>query len=225
MRMTFQNMLLFTAGIMIFGGFMQRMVQPAGHSTIKDLPAQNTRALQQDANNRQPVFTPPPNKSDIQNEDNHESEVEAEPVPPAPPSLAQTHDSRNPSPSFGGQNIKLLHTSASGSYSAPVSINGADMVMLVDTGASYVALTQEDARAIGIWPTAPEYNVPVSTANGQVMAAHGMIPVITIDNIRVGDVDCLVLPQEALQQSLLGMSFLNRLSSFSFENGDLELRQ
>jgi aspartyl protease family protein len=87
-----------------------------------------------------------------------------------------------------------------------------------------VALSYEDAENAGLRPRNLDFNVPVSTANGAVKAARVTLDRVEIDRVRVEDVDALVLPKGALHGTLLGMSFLSRLSSFKSENGVLTLK-
>lgn len=97
--------------------------------------------------------------------------------------------------------------------------------MLVDTGASTVALRHEDARRVGPRPDDLDFDIPVSTANGIVNAARIRIDRIEIGGIRVEDINGMVLPKGALAGSLLGMSFLSRLRSFEVRDGVLNLRE
>jgi aspartyl protease family protein len=97
--------------------------------------------------------------------------------------------------------------------------------MLVDTGASVVALSHEDAQRMSLSIASGEYTEQVATANGIVQAAAVTIPEVQLDNIIVRDVDAVVLPPGRLMTSLLGMSFLGRLSTFEMSNGRLVLGQ
>jgi len=115
----------------------------------------------------------------------------------------------------GGQN---------GHYVVDAAINNQPIKVLVDTGASAVALSAEDADRVGLHPNLLTYDVPVSTANGLVKAARVKLDKVEIDSVRIDNVDALVLPQGALSGTLLGMSFLSRLSSFSSEGGKLTLK-
>ncbi|MEP6827065.1 MAG: TIGR02281 family clan AA aspartic protease [Aestuariivirga sp.] len=115
----------------------------------------------------------------------------------------------------GGQN---------GHYVIDASINSQRITVLVDTGASVVALSYDDAERVGLHPHSLTYDVPVATANGATKAARAKLSKVEIDNVRVDDVDALVMPQGALEGTLLGMSFLSRLSSFKSENGTLTLK-
>lgn len=111
-----------------------------------------------------------------------------------------------------------------GHYFVRAQINNQLVDALVDTGASAVALSYEDADRVGLHPHTLDYTVPVSTANGQTKAARVKLSKVEIDNVRVDDVDAYVMPQGALQGTLLGMSFLSRLSSFKSEGGTLTLK-
>ena len=117
-----------------------------------------------------------------------------------------------------------LKANEGGHFVTKADINGSSIRVLVDTGASLVALSYEDAQDAGLRPGNLDFNVPVSTANGTAQAARVKIDRIDIDNIIVEDVDGLVLPDGALQGTLLGMSFLSRLDSFKVEGGVLYLK-
>jgi aspartyl protease family protein len=111
-----------------------------------------------------------------------------------------------------------------GHYVINARINKSDIQVMVDTGASVVALSYEDAQSAGLRPNTLDYDVPVNTANGSVKAARAKLDRVEIDNIHVDGVDALVLPKGALNGTLLGMSFLSRLISFKSENGVLTLK-
>jgi len=111
-----------------------------------------------------------------------------------------------------------------GHFITAADINGTSVRVLVDTGATAVALSYEDAHSVGLSPGNLDYDVPVSTANGITKAARVRLDRVVIDGVEVEDVDGLVLPEGALAGTLLGMSFLSRLSSFRVEDGVLYLR-
>ena len=117
-----------------------------------------------------------------------------------------------------------LKATVNGHFITTASINGNDIRVLVDTGATMVALSYEDAGNVGLRPSDLDYNVPVATANGVAQAARVSIGRIEVEGIRVDDVDGLVLPEGALHGTLLGMSFLSRLRTFKVEDGVLYLR-
>ena len=117
-----------------------------------------------------------------------------------------------------------LKAGQNGHFIVKAEINGRNVKVLVDTGASAVALSYEDAKDIGLHPGSLDYNVPVSTANGVVKAAGVNLDKVEIDGVRVSDVQGLVMPQGAMRGSLLGMSFLSKLRSFKVEDGVLYLK-
>ena len=100
-------------------------------------------------------------------------------------------------------------------------INGASMRMLVDTGASLVTLTPEDARAAGISRGELVFNHRVSTANGSARMAQTTLREVRIGQLSVYDVPAAVM--ENLNISLLGMSFLARLQSYEMRDGKLTI--
>lgn len=95
---------------------------------------------------------------------------------------------------------------------------------LVDTGASYVALRDSDARNAGIYTSWADYTYPVRTANGETKAALVTLDEIEIDGIRVDGVKAFILQDDQLAINLLGMSFLSRLESVEARGGELILR-
>jgi aspartyl protease family protein len=112
-----------------------------------------------------------------------------------------------------------------GHYVTTASIEHMPVDVLVDTGASKVALSYEDAERIGLKPFALRFDQPVATANGIVEAATVTLRRIEIENVVVHDVDGMVLPEGAMRGTLLGMSFLSRLRGFRMSDGTLYLEQ
>jgi len=101
------------------------------------------------------------------------------------------------------------------------SVNGAAVRLLVDTGASLVVLTRQDARAAGITPGELVYSHQVSTANGAARMARVTLREIRIGQLSIYDVPAAVL--ENLNISLLGMSFLTRLQGYEMRDGRLTI--
>ena len=96
--------------------------------------------------------------------------------------------------------------------------------MLVDTGATTVALTYEDAASAGIRPFPGDFTRRVSTANGSVAVAPVRLREVRIGDLTVRDVDAVVVPSGRLGTSLLGMSFLRHLGGFDIADNRLTLR-
>ena len=103
-------------------------------------------------------------------------------------------------------------------------VNNRAASFLVDTGASYVALRDADARNAGVYTSAADYTHPVRTANGTTNAAFIKLDKIEIDGITVRDVNAFVLPDAQLGMNLLGMSFLSRLESVEARGDELVLK-
>jgi aspartyl protease family protein len=117
-----------------------------------------------------------------------------------------------------------LKAGQNGHFVVKAEINGTHVKVLVDTGASAVALSYEDASDIGLRPKNLDYDIPVSTANGIAKAARVMLDEVEVNGVRVSDVQGMVMPQGAMRGSLLGMSFLSKLKSFKVEDGVLYLK-
>jgi aspartyl protease family protein len=118
----------------------------------------------------------------------------------------------------------VLHKARGGHFETSVGIGPVTVPVLVDTGASSVALRYEDAMRIGIDPDDLSFTRTVLTANGRASAAPIRIPEIRLGAILRTDVEGVVLEEGLLDQSLLGMSFLSTLSSMQMQTDELRLR-
>jgi aspartyl protease family protein len=88
-----------------------------------------------------------------------------------------------------------------------------------------VALNETSAARFGLRPSRGDYNAAVTTANGTVKAARTRIAMLELGGLIVRDVDAMVLPDEALSENLLGLSFLSKLRRFEYTNGRMVLEQ
>lgn len=127
-------------------------------------------------------------------------------------------------PDTAGERVLVVDADLSGHYTLHPTVEGRRTTMLVDTGATLVALTSDDAFAAGFRPLASDFKGQVTTANGVVAVASVRIREMTIGDIVVRNVDAIVMPRGVLDRSLLGMSFLRRLSGFEMSRGRLTLR-
>jgi aspartyl protease family protein len=118
----------------------------------------------------------------------------------------------HPAPEVSGGAAQVMKA-ADGHYWTEASVNGHEVRFLVDTGASAVSLTQSDARRLGIEPASLDYTTRVMTASGPARAARVKLDSIAVGEAQVRDVDALVI-ENGLNTSLLGMSYLGRLSQF-----------
>ena len=112
-----------------------------------------------------------------------------------------------------------------GRFRADGRIDGRELQFTVDTGASIVALTADDAAQLGIHPSATEYTMLIRTANGTVRAAPTTLDMVEVGDIMVHDVAAVVMPDGALSDNLLGLSFLSRLRHFEYSEGKMVLEQ
>ncbi len=123
-----------------------------------------------------------------------------------------------------GERAVKIRRRPDGHFVARTELNGFAMTMLVDTGASTVVLRPADAQKLGIDVDRLRYSVPVQTANGTTYAAAIKLKRVAVGSIQFNEIDALVAKPGALRDSLLGMSFLNRLKSYEFSGDLLTLR-
>jgi aspartyl protease family protein len=143
---------------------------------------------------------------------------------PAPVMMAsRTAPPAEPAPS--NSRSVTVPRNGNGHFQVEGRINGRRLDFMVDTGASVIALTSSDAAMLGIHPAQRDFRVTVKTANGTVMAAPAELDRVEISDLTVRNVAALVLPDGALSENLLGLSFLSRLRSFTYSNGRLVLEQ
>jgi len=110
-----------------------------------------------------------------------------------------------------------------GDFAITAQINGARVAMVLDTGASSVVLTREDAKAAGLPLEVLAYTVPIDTANGRARAAPVRLDRVAVGGLVERSVEALVAQPGQLRMSLLGMSFLNRLQSWEVRGDRLLL--
>lgn len=126
-------------------------------------------------------------------------------------------------PVTGEPGTAYLSRDMTGHFHADALVNGTHVRFLVDTGASDVALSDADARRIGIDFSRLSFTIPYSTANGIIYAARVRLDEVTVGGVTLRDVDASV-SQGGLDSSLLGMSFLGRLGSVEVRGERLVLR-
>lgn len=116
-----------------------------------------------------------------------------------------------------------LRASADGHYYARAEINGRPLDVMVDTGASMVALTYEDADRLGLSLRASDFTATVQTANGTAAVAPVVLDRVTIGHVTVRNVRAAVSERGRLAKTLLGMSFLGQLQRVDISQGRLLL--
>jgi aspartyl protease family protein len=141
------------------------------------------------------------------------------PAPPARLAAVQTDE-----PALLGRRARLP-ADARGHFTADFRLNGYDIPAMIDTGATVVAINLSTARRIGVVLTPSDFAYSVTTANGKTKAAAVTIDTVQIGKIYVDKVPAVVLEDSALGGTLVGMSFLKRLSKYEVENGAMILQQ
>ena len=110
-----------------------------------------------------------------------------------------------------------------GQFVVDAEVNDVTVRFLVDTGASDVTLTPSDARRLGFDLQDLSFHRTYWTANGTVQGAP-----VRLDNVEIGPISLQNVQASVnaadMELSLLGMSFLSRLSSYEVTRGTLTLR-
>ena len=114
-------------------------------------------------------------------------------------------------PSKGGQVV--LHADSGGHFYVTARINNKSSIrLIVDTGATMVTLSYEDAKRLNIDTSYKKEPITISTANGITTAYKIKLNHIQIGNIALSNIDAIVVAKSnQLRTGLLGMSFLNRM--------------
>lgn len=118
----------------------------------------------------------------------------------------------------------VLPRQADGHYYMTLDINDVPVEFVIDTGASQIVLTREDAQNIGLNPDELRYLGRAFTANGEVRTAS-----VRLDTVRLGAITDTrvraVVNEGEMEGSLLGMTYLNRFDSITIRDGELILRR
>ncbi|MEO3386565.1 TIGR02281 family clan AA aspartic protease [Mesorhizobium sp. CAU 1741] len=123
-----------------------------------------------------------------------------------------------------GRTVRL-DADARGHFSGDFRLNGRTVPAMIDTGATVVAINETTARRIGLYLARADFTAAVETANGRAMAAPATIDRLEIGGIEVRDIRAVVLEDEVLTSTLVGMSFLSRLRRYQVESGTMVLEQ
>ncbi len=110
-----------------------------------------------------------------------------------------------------------------GQFHTAVEIDGQRLAAMIDTGATLVALTYEDADRLGIRPAPADFKYATSTANGRAFVAKIDLPAVRLGSIEVHNVPAIVSSRGQLSETLIGMSYLSRLSGVKMDHGRLLL--
>ena len=129
-----------------------------------------------------------------------------------------------PPPNTNNSRSVTLSRGNGGHFWTDARIDGRRLELIIDTGASQIALRAGDAARLGIHPVPRDFTINVSTANGITRAALVQLRMVEVGNIVVRDLPALVHADESLGVNLLGMSFLSKLR-WTHERGKLILEQ
>jgi aspartyl protease family protein len=107
----------------------------------------------------------------------------------------------------GGTRI-VLTAGSGGHFTTQGTINGQSARMMVDTGATFIAMSAADAQRLGVDYRNGQQG-SMNTANGVTAAWKVKLHSVRIGDVEVYEVDAVVTPQP-MPQILLGNSYLNR---------------
>lgn len=117
----------------------------------------------------------------------------------------------------------VLKANEQGHFAGRFRINGKPVDSLIDTGATFVTMSETTARNLGYGGNELRFRYEVVTANGKVKAARVNLKSIDIGTVSVRNVDAMVIRGKDLAYPLIGMSFLKKLSGYRAENDELKL--
>jgi aspartyl protease family protein len=147
-------------------------------------------------------------------------------TPSVAPSMMAAHTDAPPKIDPPDAGSMIVVPDSQGHFRVEGSVDARHMDFVVDTGATMIALTARDAAMLGIHPAVSDYTIAVRTANGTVRAAPVTLNRVEIgSSIAIRDVAAMVMPEDALSDNLLGMTFLSRLQRYEYSNGRLVLEQ
>jgi clan AA aspartic protease (TIGR02281 family) len=117
----------------------------------------------------------------------------------------------------------ILRANENGHFTLEGAIDGTSVDFLVDTGATTVVLSPEDASRAGLDPNSLDYNAEFETGNGRTSVA-----LVTLDQLTIGSLDLYDVPAavitKPMSMSLLGMSALERLEGYEVDGDQMVLR-
>ena len=118
----------------------------------------------------------------------------------------------------------LIRKSLNGHFEAAGAVNGEPVSFLIDTGATSIVLTHDDALRIGFSDDDLSYTLVINTANGQAHAAAIRLETVTIGPLIRSGLRAMVAEPGRLDQSLLGMNFISSLTAFEMRRDEVILR-
>ena len=123
---------------------------------------------------------------------------------------------------FADQGKLVVPRGPDGHYYIAAEVNGAPVQFVLDTGASTLVLTREDAAAAGLSIDDLNFTNRAMTANGEVRTAPVRLDSVTIGPATDENISAVVNGGE-MSQSLLGMTYLQRWGKIEIAGGELTL--
>ncbi|MFZ0695023.1 MAG: TIGR02281 family clan AA aspartic protease [Alphaproteobacteria bacterium] len=118
---------------------------------------------------------------------------------------------------------RTLHADRLGHYFMDADVNGQRVEFLVDTGASVLTLSQNDAQKLGLNPQALTYSEQFQTANGVAYGAPVRLREFRLGSFSLHDVQAAVM-QQSMPISLLGVNVLSRFAGHDVDGDKMTLR-
>ena len=139
--------------------------------------------------------------------------------------VAAAGETASPADEIAGNGVAqvVLHRAADGHYYARAQVNGAEIRFLVDSGATIVALTREDAARAGIHVGPGDFTDTAETASGMVALKPVVLDRVSIGPVAATRVRAAVMGSQG-GMSLLGQSFLTRIGKVEIAGGEMRLR-
>ena len=114
----------------------------------------------------------------------------------------------------------VLERQQDGHFYANVDVNNHEIRFMVDTGASGIALTGEDAESLGLSWSDNDLAVVGRGVSGNVYGKRVTLSFVQLDDLQMSDVDAVIIPN-GLDVSLLGQSFLSMATTVKIENNEM----
>ncbi len=141
-------------------------------------------------------------------------------VAPMPGSVSSRRSAASSDQAAGSEIV--LRAGPHGHFMVDAAVNGTQLRFLVDTGASAIFLTPQDAERLGLSADRLTFSERYETANGEIRAAP-----VNLRSLRIGQLEFYDLPASVGESpgsiSLLGMAFLKRFDSYQVRGDTLIL--
>lgn len=154
----------------------------------------------------------------------HTAAMQTDSGPTRPKAMAGTGESTfsDDDLAFGTPQGAVLKRQDDGHFYANVDINGKGIHFLIDTGASGIALTADDARALGLNWSEEDLETVGRGANGEVQGVPITLGNVELGGIQARSLEAVIIP-DGLDVSLLGQSFLAKAQSVKINGDKMEL--